>query len=294
MERRDTLWIASYPKSGNTWVASILEAAGRRHGYPQGGYDTYSLQLTGEVPQVCPAVAPHLSDSCSVLKTHSPFFAEGLPHTLGRIKPLSIGFIHIYRNPLDILLSYIGFTRIEYKHKLDNAQYQRLLFLDLLGYRSPIDYTQWLEMGIDNLPRGRLDHALDHFSENGLAIATLMPMAGNWIDHLRSWQSAMGSLPSHSIRYEDCIANPDQFSRLHDMFVFGPRAISAAATRIKAQTETMALRGSARDRIFFNKRDSYYFREYFSADAIDRFCCRHESLLKEAGYECLLEPGGLK
>lgn len=294
MERRDTLWIASYPKSGNTWVASVLESAGRRHGYPQGGYDTYSLQLAGAEPQVCPAVAPHLSRACSVLNTHSPYFEEGLPHTLGRINPLTIGFIHIYRNPLDVLLSYIGYTRIEYKHKLDNAQYQRLLFEDLLGYRSPIDYAQWLDMGIDSIPRERLDHALDNFSENGLAIAPVMPMAGNWIDHLRSWRSAMGSLPCHSIRYEDCLTDPDHFSRLQDLFVFGPRAISAAASRIKAQAEEMALRGNKRNRIFFNKRDSYYFREYFSEGAIDRFCSRHEALLKEAGYECVLEPGSLK
>ena len=288
---RSIIWIASYPKSGSTWVASVLEVAGRGYGYPQGGYDAYVLQSSNANPQICQAVAVGLSQyPCSVLKTHSPFRQEGgLPHEFGGLEPVTAAFIHIYRNPLDVLLSYIGFTRIEYAANAQNEVYRSSLFVDLLGLSDPIDYDQWRTMGIDALAIRNLDHALDMFSERGMSIPRFEPMAGTWLEHLKSWQKAAKIFPGISLRYEDCLRDPETFAPVAELFSFGTKEIGLSVDYVNLRTKKMAIAGSEQEKFFYNKMRARYFTKYFSAAAIDRFFATHEQALLEAGYSHLLE-----
>ena len=290
MKKHNIIWIASYPKSGNTWMASVLEVAGRGFGYPQGGYDAYHLQATKAQPQVCPAVIDDIATQpCSILKTHAMFRPEGLPHVFPDLQPVTAAFIHVYRNPLDVLLSYIGFTRIEYRLNADSKGYKDALFLELLGMPGHVDYDQWRTMGIDALERRHLDHALDSFSERGMGIPMLEPMAGTWLGHLRSWKEAAKVLPGKSLRYEDCLTDPGTFDQVADLFTFGPQQIRASVEFVNLRSRKSAQSGDERHRIFYNKMQAGYFREYFSPEAIDRFYSVHEEELKEAGYASLLE-----
>lgn len=290
MSKRSIIWIASYPKSGNTWMASVLEVAGRGFGYPQGGYDAYHLQNTNVQPQVCDAVADGIGTyPCSVLKTHAMFQAAGLPHVFPDVEPVTAAFIHIYRNPLDVLLSYIGFTRIEYGMNIDSKDYKDALFLELLGLPRHVDYDEWRLMGIDALEQRHLDHALDSFSERGMGIPTFIPMAGTWLDHLSSWKEAADAVPGKCLRYEDCLADPSTFNQVADLFTFGPEQISASVEFVNLRSKKMSNSGDERHRIFYNKMRSYYFSEYFSRAAIDRFYAAYEGELKGAGYGSLLE-----
>jgi len=43
MVKRNAIWISSYPKSGNTWVHSVLRLAGKRYGFPQVDMDAYNI-----------------------------------------------------------------------------------------------------------------------------------------------------------------------------------------------------------------------------------------------------------
>lgn len=290
MSKRNIIWIASYPKSGNTWMASVLEVAGRGFGYPQGGYDAYRLQETETQPQVCDAVAPALKGHpCSVLKTHAVYREVGLPHVFPGVEPVTAAFIHIYRNPLDVLLSYIGFTRIEYRLNVESKNYKDSLFLELLGLPRHVDYDHWRTMGIDALDTRNLDHALDSFSECGLGIPMLEPMSGTWLGHLESWRAAASVLPGHTLRYEDCVRDPATFEQVADLFTFGSEQIGVAVEFVNLRTRKSAQSGDERHRIFYNKMRAYYFPDYFSPAAIARFYNSHEQVLERAGYGHLME-----
>lgn len=289
MDKLKVVWVASYPKSGNTWISSVLRAAGAKHGFPQATMDVYEMTRRKELPLTCPAVSPALgAGPHAVLKTHSPFSVSGQPHEFPGLGIETAGFVHIYRNPLDVLLSYIGFTRIEYQANPRNEAYRRALFVDLLGFAEPLDYETWLSMSLDDIPQRNLDHALDAFSENGLGISTLNPMSGTWIENTRSWLQAGKLLPSHSIRYEDCLEDSAHILGLSDMFTFGQEEMSKALAVVNKNARDASASDDRYRSIFFSKLSSYYFSSYFSNGAIRRFCARNEGTLREFGYQAIL------
>ncbi len=290
MSKRNIIWVAAYPKSGNTWMCSVLQAAGRGHGYPHGEYDAYNLQAKAMQPLVCEAVtASFKNHPCSVVKTHAVYREEGLPHVFPDIEVVTAGFIHIYRNPLDVLLSYIGFTRIEYKTKSESEDYKDELFLELLGLPAHIEYDEWRTMGIDALDTRTLDHALDHFSERGLSIPRLEGMAGTWTQHLDSWRAAAKRIPGISLRYEDCLQDLSTFNQVADLFSFGASEITDAVAEVNLRARKFAQSDDGYRSIFYNKMQAHYFKDYFSSAAIARFFRDNEHVLKSAGYGYLLE-----
>lgn len=289
LPEQNALWIASFPKAGNTWVASVLAAAGCDFGYSKGKYDAYHLEASGEDPKPCDALDRTIVGAeCSILKTHAHYAPSGLPHRFKTVVPVSAGYIHIFRNPLDVLLSYIGFTRLEYAHRPHDIRYQQRLFVDLLGFDKPIAAEQWRECGIDAIPRPNLDHALDAYSRNGISIVTIEEMCGSWISHLRSWRAAADALPGCALRYEDCLADAAAFAPLANLLTIGTGRIIESVAKVNRHVAKASSGDSERDRIFFNKRKAYYFHGYFSHQAIDRFFSEHEGILIEAGYGSLV------
>lgn len=291
MDKRNFIWISSYPKSGNTWVSSTLEVAGRHRGFPQAQYDAYLLESTGRIPPVCEAVAePYNEHPCSVLKTHSVYNPAGQPHYeyYPSLDATTVAFIHVYRNPLDVLLSYINFTRLEYKGHEDDQKYRKELFQRLLGYEKPFEYSDWVNMGIDHVATRNLDHALDYFSECQLGLARLQETAGTWTEHTQSWFDAVNDLPGYTIRYEDCLVDPGPICQLAGLFTFSAKRVEAAYNYVNKRTRRYSASGDDNSRVFFNKMDAYYFRKYFSPAAIERFCHAQESVLRKYGYAEIL------
>lgn len=286
---RNVIWVTSYPKSGNTWVGSALKLAGRAHGDYTDEVDAYVLQGTGAQPTVNGAVAPRFrGNPCSVLKTHSVYSPQGQPHRYPGLRLKTVGYIHVYRNPLDVLLSYIGYTRLEYKANLERAGYPERLFKDLLGFDRTYSYDDWLNQSIDTIPQANLDHALDHFSEAGLAIPHLQNLAGSWKSHLESWHDVDG-IEGHSVRYEDLTADVAAFDPLADMYDFDAAELRKAVARVNAAARKVSVEGNANQVIFYNKMRAYYFQDYYSRAAIARFCARNEAILDRAGYRGILE-----
>ncbi len=278
---RDAIWIASYPKSGNTWVQSVVRLAGRPFGFPNSDVDVYKMIAEKRQPQTVRGVRPRVSSATStVLKTHDRFRAGARLHP--GLKLDTAAFVYVMRNPLDVLLSYINFTRRQYDndHLRESAQYQQMLFIDLLGFERPFTVEQWREMTLDSIPRRHLDHALQRFAEQDTLIPSLQATAGgSWLEHCESWLAASKDLPSVLLRYEDILARPEQFLSLRKLFVFTEPQILAAARTVDAN-----LRARQYKSIFFNKMTSYYFREYFSPSLVDCFFSRFESRLRALGY----------
>lgn len=286
---RNVIWVTSYPKSGNTWVGSALKFAGRAHGDHSDEVDAYVLQRTGREPTINRAVAARFRDNpCSALKTHSVYSREGQPHAFPGLQLRTVGYIHVYRNPLDVLLSYIGYTRLEYKANRERAGYPERLFQELLGFDRTYSYDDWLTQSIDTIPQANLDHALDRFSDADLAIPHLKNLAGTWKSHLESWLGVSG-IEGHSVRYEDLTADVSAFDPLADMYEFSPEELHQSVAKVNAMARKVSVEGDADQVIFYNKMRAYYFQDYYSKDAIARFCERNEAILERAGYRGILE-----
>jgi len=101
----DIIWLASYPKSGNTWLASLI------YNYVYG-----PLQSSGDVKKQIldihdlAAQGLVLNENAPrglICKTHFLFSAQH-PHA-----HCTNAFIHLMRHPKDVLLSTLNFAKIE-------------------------------------------------------------------------------------------------------------------------------------------------------------------------------------
>lgn len=291
-EDRNVIWVGSYPKSGNTWVHDVLRTAGKRWGFPPGPMDVYDILRNGRLPEICEPVIPEFARyPCSVLKTHS-ILTEGKPqHEFDGLQLHTVGFIYVYRNPLDLLLSYINFTRLEYASMPDNRTYAGALFHDTLGMPVQPAAEEWAKVTLDDIPRSVLDHALGVYSERGLTLPTCFPQTP-WSSHVRSWVMAAEAIPAVVMKYEDCVADPETFYQMCKFFLFGPADIQKALASSASRSRKAATEGTPEQKIFFNKMEAYYYPRYFSAAAIENFRTKYAEVLGEFGYDSILRESG--
>jgi len=122
------VWIASYPKSGNTWVRFLL------HHYFW-GEPASSLELNRRIPDLHrPAGRIDTSSPRLFVKTHFAL-TEKLPFLANTERAISIK-----RHPKDVLLSGMNYARLENPGAPDDAAYARA-FIEHGGDPS------WIAMG---------------------------------------------------------------------------------------------------------------------------------------------------
>ena len=179
-------WIASYPKSGNTWVRSIIHAG------LTGSLDINSLAITsrgfaskvaelhrGQIALKSPEEASNFWATCqrrlnfdlngkkAFLKTHNAAVEYG-----GEKFPLtdtSNGVIYIVRDPRDVIISYSNHYRIEPRKAFDRMRSQH----------NHIWATESLER---------------------------FEFLSRWDTHVLSWNRL--SIPKLFLRYEDMLETP--------------------------------------------------------------------------------------
>lgn len=287
---RDVIWVASYPKSGNSWVHDVLRTAGKRWGFPPGPMDIYDMMHSGRRPEICAPVLPAISPGpCSVLKTHARYNNTGQLHSFEDMPLRTVAFIYVYRNPLDLLLSYVNFTRLEYASN-PTEQYRNSLFRSLFGMSDAPTPEEWSALTLDEMPRDVLDHALRVFSDRGLTLPTCFPNTP-WSSHVRSWLEARRDFPSVILRYEDCIADSSAFDPMAQFFQFGADDIHKALESSAKRTAIAVASGTTAERIFYNKMQAYYYPSYFSPDCVRHFVEAHRDVLVEFGYQEIVDAG---
>lgn len=279
-QARSAIWIASYPKSGNTWVQNVVRAAGRELGFPATDLDVYKMMREGRKPTVVSGVQTHLqAKHPTVLKTHARYHYGRIHSQLGLE---TAGFVYVIRNPLDLLLSYINFSRIQYANRRQDSDFQHDLFVEMLGMSEPAPYEQWRKTTLDDIPRRNLDHALKRYTDNATTIPTLKVAGGSWFEHARSWVGASTSIPSVVLRYEDLIRDNGNFQRLRELFEFEEQDVNRAVLAVHERSlESKSDEGT---RIFLNKMTSYYYPDYFSEALIRDFLERYADDLNLLGY----------
>lgn len=194
--RQNMIWLASYPKSGNTWVRVFIHNVLREiHGETEGAQDINALhrfaiwehslphyskvlgkpgnlaspaELAAARPKVQRLISSELP-KMGIAKTHLMF---GRDHGFPTID-LSVtrAAVYIVRNPLDVAVSYAHHSNRPVDHVIADMARP--------GFRTP--------------PEER------HISE----------LTGAWGQHVASWMG-LGSRPVHVMRYEDMLATPER------------------------------------------------------------------------------------
>jgi len=195
---RRIIWLASYPKSGNTWVRTFLANyfLGRRKPIGINELRKFTLSETrqdfydraagglfrGENLEESLALRPKVQrliaaekDGTHFVKTHSIIDRAG---SMPLIDPeVTAAAIYIMRNPFDVVPSYSRHAGVS------------------------------------------IDKTIESLSDPDNMLGTtsgIVDCLGRWDDHLNSWIKAPG-LPRHVMRYEDIHADPKRaFSTLFE------------------------------------------------------------------------------
>lgn len=185
------VWLASYPKSGNTWVRAFL------HNYITNAQTPHSINNLTDVsvsecacaffgtpgqiisPQEAQALRPQvhqqltkLHDDLVFVKTHNANLSvHGVPLCTPQV---TAGAIYIVRDPRDVALSYAAFSGKS------------------------------------------VDEIIDFMANEGAANASdgvqVFELLSSWSRHAVSWVTSPQRL---LVRYEDLLANPEQgFARI--------------------------------------------------------------------------------
>jgi hypothetical protein len=272
---RRIIWIASYPKSGNTWMRAFLAnyvldrqeplainelgaftlSDTRPRFYQQASgrpiadiTEEDSLRLRGQALKLIAAARPH----DHFVKTHS---LNGTHQGVTLISPeITKGAICITRNPLDLVSSYAG----HFNMTIDEA-------IDAMG--NPANST------ID-------------------AEHKIFTLLGRWSDHVASWRDT-SAFPLILVRYEDLLGKPrPTFKRIVE--TLGLPFNTDRLNRAIKFSSFKELSGQER-RDGFSERPPHsarFFREGRSgswADAltrlqIERLTDGHREVMKTLGY----------
>ena len=277
---RGIIWLASYPRSGNTWIraftyalVNVIRDPGCRDidinridefSASESSAEPYQAILgkaafrasPAEVAAARPKVQADLVQRLGrpvFVKTHNARIKDhGMPLiNMG----VSAGAIYIVRNPLDVVVS-------------------------VARYR--------------DIP---IDQAIDEMATEGFAIPTdrqnVQIVTGSWSENVRSW-----SRPPHAavltVRYEDLYAEPiENFSKVakHLLIPPVPEQIekAVAMTRFETLQEKEAASGFAENpggssEPFFRGGRPDQWREVLTPAQVDRVVDANRPVMKDFGY----------
>jgi len=275
------IWLASYPKSGNTWVRAFLanyvtdarEAVSINHlpAFLLGDnflmhYEKYSGKPASaltleEIEELRPKVHEWFAYSRpdnAFVKTHSAVLrAAGRP----LITPsATAGAVYVVRNPLDVAVSFANHYQISHERAVEALCDER--------YALP-----------------RTDQQIEQ-------------VLSSWSRHVRSWTTAPG-LPLHLMRYEDMHRKPAKafaglvrFLRLPADRERLERAVRFSSFReLKAQEKREKFVEARPDgkADFFRQGAIGGWRRHLSEALADRLIAAHREVMIEQGY---LSPAG--
>ena len=269
------LWLASYPKSGNTWLrvflANLFASTASaydinelgRFFYGEMSSDLYeraagkpvSALSDYEIHRLRPQVHRQLASlrtETAMVKTHN---AIAMRDGVSTITPeVTEGAIYVVRNPLDIVLSYADHYGID----VDSA---------ILAMASSDNHTK-------------------------TSPAAVFQYLGDWSTHVRSWRDASG-LHRHVLRYEDLSHKPiDAFAEVTRFLGLKTtrgqlrRAVrNASFGELKRQEKRRGFAEKSRHaEAFFRAGKANQWRAVLTAEQIDRMVEVHGEVMAEFDY----------
>jgi hypothetical protein len=268
------IWIASYPKSGNTWVRAFLanyvangdqpvdinalsdfgHSDGNVKPYEMATDRSFSSLTVRQIANVRPRVQAMLAanGAHTPVKTHA---AIGTVHGVPTINmAVTSGAIYVVRNPLDVVLSYAD------HYGLSHAQ------------------------------------AADALVSPATAIARSTTTApehlGDWATHVRSWTGTPSPILK-VLRYEDMQQAPEQaFAAALPLMGLTPapkrlrKAVQNASFKELSSQESAAgfREKSSSQRRFFRSGGSGHWRSQLAPDLIEKLIVKLQPEMQRFGY----------
>jgi hypothetical protein len=272
---QNILWLASYPKSGNTWLriflGNVFNNADRPLDINRLGVYTYGemspdlyervagrplatlddLTLFRLRPQVHRLLA-RLRPDTVIVKVHS---AVAMIEEVPTVTPeVTAGAIYVVRNPLDMVLSYAD----HYGLSLDQA----------------------------------IEAISSYHNRTATAPGSVCQYLCDWSGHVKSWTEAPGLTP-HVVRYEDLLAEPREhfagilgFMRLEIPKARLRRAVEFSAFgELQRQERQRGFREKSRNaERFFRQGEAGAWRQALTTAQADRLVQAHEPTMRRFGY----------
>jgi hypothetical protein len=277
------IWLASYPKSGNTWLRAFLTNYQQNRDEPAdinellGGPIASSRKLFDEwvgveASDLTPATTARLrplvyqkiaenSKETLFLKIHD---ANLLINNEFPLIPTDVtqGAIYLVRNPLDVAISFADHTGATLDRVIRN-------------------------MGDSEFRFAGRDERLDE---------QLPQHLGTWSEHVHSWVDH-DKFPVLVIKYEDLLTDP--FERFGDIIRFGgllfdherlQRAIAFSSFNVLKEQEQIKgfKERSAHSKVFFRQGSAGKWQEVLSLEQGNRVIQDHRVMMERFGYL----PGG--
>jgi aryl sulfotransferase len=166
------IWLASYPKSGNTWVRFII--ANLIYGAVGRSSDVFRL-----IPDIHKGITDvHLIGQKTIfVKTHLKYF-DGMP-----LRQDTVGAIYVVRNPLDVIASAVNYVALRE-----------------LGRCGTISDGDRHVLG---------EAIVREFLERGALERWLRSGVGTWSEHVSSWHRKDLPFRRLTLRYEDMMQEPE-------------------------------------------------------------------------------------
>ena len=269
------VWLASYPKSGNTWVRLFVanyimnkpdplpinqihkfgtgdSIASMYHAAAGRVIDTADIPLSVQLrDRVLRGVISNNAD-INLVKTHNrrvvAYGCALIPEKYTK------SAIYVVRNPLDIVLSYAR------HYGIDQSQAAE----------------QICHTDNANAPTDR----------------TVAEFLGSWSDHVASWTSK-GSYPVLVLRYEDMLSQPEtEFAKVVEHFGMTVdearlrRAIDHASfDQLKQQEQKQGfIEASDKGAAFFGKGQAGQWRDELDLALVKQIRLANKRLMKQYGY----------
>lgn len=159
-------WLASYPRSGNTWLRVLLANALSRD-------IAGSEQVAELVPNIHTGITGNhlMQRNALAIKTHWPY-GDGIP-----LKSETVGAIYLVRDPVDVMAS-------------------------ALRHQFMIDFIHATVPAPDALRQMARRWVKAYLANRGAPIWVKSGF-GRWDTHVTSWTQECRSIPVHLVRYED-------------------------------------------------------------------------------------------
>ena len=282
---KNLVWLASYPRSGNTWFRVFLSIllsenhnktdlnqleagliANSRIMFDELAGINSSDLTRSEIDNLKPLVYQLLSDETPehiYIKTHEKYFANDAGLSVFPATN-TYGCIYIIRNPLDVAVSFAFY----FNRSVD-------LIIELMNSGS---YTL-------------------NFSQDSL-VPILEEKTGTWSEHVKSWSNS--GLNIHFIRYEDMINQPFEtftkalsFLGLHFPESVILKAISdASIEKLQKSEESGGFKEKLQGcKTFFRNGKSGNWKTELNENQIAKIVNDHRAVMQLFGY---MDESGLR
>lgn len=284
------MWLAAYPKSGNTWVRALLSAAYRGPGwgsewlglYQPGSLRTLhdglglagarlSRQQLAPLRRLAVEQLPADEEGTVLCKVHDAFLPDADGHPLARVRGINRA-IYVVRDPRDVAVSYAHHFAVDHATAVAVMAAGNDLGRSLAP--GPSTGAGGGEVGVD----------VDAYADN-----YLLPF---WSRHVTSWcdQDAMDVLV---VRYEDLHRRPaETLAAMLDLLEVSRTpsqiadAVEAACFARLAFAEIIHpfAEAAAPDRVFFRRGVVGGWRDELDHDLARRIERDHHAVMARFGY----------